>query len=105
MTLSFSGFNEYDRQWRKQRYGHYVVTDLAGNVIWTRGHSTCAEKGRITGQVATLLEPGRLWAWGETKEEAVEQIARRINRIRGTRALPAAEVMDEGGNEETRQDF
>jgi len=86
----------YDRQWRQERYGHYVVTDMEGNVVWMRGHCSPVEKGVIVGQVAALLESGRLWAWGRTKEEATGLVLQQAERIRGTRALPAKEH-DGGG--------
>ena len=68
--------------------GWYVVADLEGKVFWKKEHSSAWSKAGLAGKVAALLEPGTLWAWGKTEEEAVERVQQHAERIKGTRPLP-----------------
>ena len=71
------------REWRKERYGHFLVTELDGTLLWKKGHSNISQKARLTGKVAALLEPGTLWAWGVHEDDAWNIIKERVEKLEG----------------------
>jgi len=83
--------NDFDKVWRREGVGYYLVTNLEGKEIFGKSHKTLGQKVRYLGRVARLLEPGTLWAWGRIREEAQDIILRRMRTIEGTKALPIYE--------------